>query len=274
MRLPRLFATLSLLVAALTAAESAAAAPRSGFVVYKDMRMGAVTELRDASTGRVFAREASTSAHFMRARRTSECRDSHHTGVGARWKKFEPYLVNHASAPSYLDSAAALAVLRSAHSAWSHPFVTDCRRPRGKSKYRAIFGGPTGVEPSLATLEFDDLNSVGFRRLEGTFCEGPGVVACVIAYSERGAFVEADMIVESDLATQLGGDYAWTTGDTTAADGEGGELALIDVATHEFGHWAGLGHVAKSPALTMFPSVHDGMQTLGLGDMKGLLARY
>jgi hypothetical protein len=26
--------------------------------------------------------------------------------------------------------------------------------------------------------------------------------------------------------------------------------------------------------LTMFPFIHDGMQTLGLGDMKGLLARY
>jgi hypothetical protein len=32
--------------------------------------------------------------------------------------------------------------------------------------------------------------------------------------------------------------------------------------------------VKLSPALTMYPFVHDGMQTLGLGDMKGLLARY
>jgi hypothetical protein len=82
------------------------------------------------------------------------------------------------------------------------------------------------------------------------------------------------MIVESDLATQLGGDYRWTNGDTTDADAVGGEIAVVDVATHEFGHWAGLGHVSKSPELTMFPAIRDGMQTLGLGDMKGVLARY
>ncbi len=37
---------------------------------------------------------------------------------------------------------------------------------------------------------------------------------------------------------------------------------------------AGLDHVESSPALTMFPIVHDGDDTLGLGDMKGLLALY
>ena len=49
---------------------------------------------------------------------------------------------------------------------------------------------------------------------------------------------------------------------------------MIDVATHEFGHFAGLGHANGSPALTMFPHVHDGGQTLGLGDMLGILNLY
>jgi hypothetical protein len=49
---------------------------------------------------------------------------------------------------------------------------------------------------------------------------------------------------------------------------------VIDVATHEWGHFAGLGHARKSPSLTMYPGIRDGMQTLGLGDMKGLRARY
>ena len=50
--------------------------------------------------------------------------------------------------------------------------------------------------------------------------------------------------------------------------------AVIAVATHEFGHFAGLGHADGSPALTMFPYVGDGAQTLGLGDMLGILELY
>jgi hypothetical protein len=95
------------------------------------------------------------------------------------------------------------------------------------------------------------------------------VVACVVAYSKSGRFVEADVAFESDLSV-LGGPYEWTTGDTTA----GTQIALADVATHEWGHFAGLGHVKNSPQLTMFPAIRDGMQTLGLGDMKGMDARY
>ena len=48
----------------------------------------------------------------------------------------------------------------------------------------------------------------------------------------------------------------------------------LDVVTHEWGHFALLGHVNGSPELTMFPSVHDGMQTLGRGDMKGVVGLY
>jgi hypothetical protein len=271
----RLLAVVCAPVLALAAASPALAAsktsqPPSGFYVFKDSRSSGATEFRDGWTGRIASRNVEKAGGGSR----SACSDPRHNIIGARWRGFEPFLVNTGSTPGHLSSAEALADLRAAHSAWEHPFVTDCPNVPGTSRYDAIFGGPTTAPPSLATLEFDGENTVAFGRLEDTVCAGPGVVACVVAYSKAGRFVEADMIVESDLATQLGGDYRWTTGDTTAADTLGGELALIDVATHEFGHWAGLGHVNHSPELTMYPAVRDGMQTLGLGDMKGVLTRY
>jgi hypothetical protein len=267
----RLSVLLGVLALALLAAEAALAGSQtSGFYVFKDMRSGGVIELRDGATGRVLSREVALAEDG----RYSACGDSHHTMVGARWKRFEPYRVNAGSAPAYMAAGEALADLRAAHSAWASPFVTDCGNVPGPSGYRVLDGGTTDAGASLARLQFDGENAVAFGSLAGTVCDGPGVVACVVAYSASGAFTEADMLVESDLAERLGGDYRWTTADTTAADSEGGELALVDVATHEFGHWAGLGHVKNSPELTMFPAVRDGMQTLGLGDVKGLRARY
>lgn len=239
------------------------------FVVYMDLRTSGVVEYRDAATGSVVSRVTAQAGGSG----GSACLDTHHKLVGASWRPFEAYLVNKGSVPGSLSARAALADLQAAHTAWTDPFTTDCPSP-GSSSYRAIYGGTTTAPPSLATLEFDGLNTVAFADLDETVCAGAGVVACVVAYSERARFVEADLILERDLASQLGGDYSWTTAETTDADADGGEIALVDVATHEFGHWAGLDHVEKSPALTMYPSIHDGMQTLGLGDMKGLLALY
>jgi hypothetical protein len=264
---------LTVAVALATAAPAIAANPTKGFYVFKDFRNAGVIEFRDASTGRVLSRDVGLAAGGV----GSACDDSHHTMSGARWRSWEPYFVNGSSTPAGLNAGRALAVLRSAHEAWESPFVTDCPLSvvPGPSPYGgALYGGTTPKEPSLAHLELDGENTVAFGSLDGTVCAGPGVVACVVAYSKSGEYVEADLTVEADLATQLGGPFRWTTGDTTDATDSGGNLALVDVATHEFGHWAGLGHVENSPELTMFPAVRDGMQTLGLGDMKGLLARY
>jgi hypothetical protein len=194
--------------------------------------------------------------------------------IGARWEGWPTYRVNKSSVPSEIDADAAVADIDAAQNAWESPFTTDCSFVPGMTDYQAFDGGTTTAGPSLAfDVTFDGLNTVAFVPLSETICAGPGMVACVVAFSKSGRFVEADMAIESDL-TVLGGDFHWTTGDTTATAGGAGHLALVDVVTHEFGHFAGLGHVKNSPQLTMFPAVRDGWQTLGLGDMKGMLARY
>ena len=270
MRLLRfLTVLLGLLALGGMAAGSALAASDSGFYVFKDMRTSGVTEFRDAK-GKLVWREVSIGEKGAPG---TACGDSHHAMIGARWASFPAYFVNVSSIPDEIDALAALGDLQAAHDAWENPWTTDCSNIPGRSPYVSIYGGESALGASLAEFRFDGANLVEFRSLQGTLCEGPGVVACVVAWSESGRFVEADMALEADL-TSLGGDYGWTTADRTRFAGSGGEFAVSDVATHEFGHFAGLGHVKKSSALTMFPAIHDGMQTLGLGDMKGLLARY
>jgi hypothetical protein len=180
--------------------------------------------------------------------------------------------VNARSIPRYLDRNRALADIVAAHGAWQTPFVTDCERPSGTSPYRAIYGGTTRLRASLAgNVTTDGFNVVEFRSLTGTVCDG--AFACVVVEYEGGRLIEADMLLEAGLTRSGFQDY-WTTDDTTWWNAVEGRYSLNDMATHEWGHFAGLDHAKSSPALTMFPFVHDGMQTLGLGDMKGLLARY
>jgi matrixin len=250
--------------AALAGSALAAPADSTGYYIFKDMRAGAVTEFRDRR-GKLVSREAHA-AH--KGERQSACGDPRYKLAGGRWRDvFPSYLVNvRSSAAAGLDESAALADLVSAHAAWTSPLVTDCQVPRS-SAYQQHFAGPTEQGASTALLELDGLNVVEFRSLSGTFCDG--AVACVVVYSEKGRFLEADMALEAD-AGRFGPGMRWSTGDRTDQD----EFAVVDVATHEWGHFAGLDHVEKSPELTMFPFIHDGMQTLGLGDVRGIRTRY
>jgi hypothetical protein len=264
-----------LIVAAVTAlafagtAHSAASLPESGFLVFKEMRFGSVTEVRSDGTGAVvFTTPAATEPVDP----TNPCADPSYVFAGPRWKWFEEYEVNLASTPSYLRRVPTLVDLVAAHEAWETPFVTECPLPRGKSRYEAEFGGLTRRNASLvAELAVDGVNAVAFQSLAGTVCDR--AAACVVLAFERNKILEADLALEQDL-TRYGFQDFWTTDDTTEFDERGGRWAIIDTATHEFGHFAGLGHVDESPTLTMFPFVHDGAQTLGLGDMLGMLDRY
>jgi hypothetical protein len=267
----RAFLGLCLLIAAGVIANGAFAAgdtPARGFVVYKEFRSYAVVDVRNAA-GRVVSSTVDAAASSDHA---SECDDARHRFFGARWQGFEPYHVNARSIPRYLNASAALGDIVGAHAAWESPFVTECESPSAESPYRAIYGGTTRRSASLAdNVTTDGLNVVEFRSLAGTVCDG--AFACVVVAYESARLTEADMLLEVDL-TRYGFEDYWTTDDATWWNAVEGRYSLSDIATHEFGHVAGLGHVNSSPALTMYPFLHDGMQTLGRGDMVGLLARY
>jgi hypothetical protein len=259
---------LVLALAASAAAASAADLPSHGFLVFKDTLRGeAVVEVRDDSTGRVVARLK----HLPRDWKfTGSCGDPRFQPF-ARWKKSPRYYVNAASIPSYLSPGLARAELVRAQEAWEKRFTTDCRF-RLRSRFNAKDKGNTTLDPTTVTqLEIDRVNVVGWVSLEGTVCDG--ALACVVADFDQGEIFEADLGFERDL-TRYGFQDFWTTDRTTWTDATGGEFAISDVGTHEFGHFLGLDHVPDSPELTMFPLIHDGDDTLGLGDMLGTMLLY
>jgi hypothetical protein len=263
-------ASLLVLVALGSLAGPAAAAelPSHGFIVFKDTLRGEpVVEVRDDFTGRVVTK-------LKHPRRgwdfTGACGDPHFRPF-ARWKKSPKYFVNAASIPDYLDATLARAELVRAQEAWEKRFRTDCRF-RLRSGFNAKDRGDTSLDPTTVTqLEIDRVNVVGWVSLEGTVCDG--ALACVVADFDQGRIFEADLGFERDL-TRYGFQDFWTTSRTTFTTPTGGQFAISDVGTHEFGHFLGLDHVPNSPELTMYTFIHDGDDTLGLGDMLGAFLLY
>ena len=265
-----LLTLLTAAVAALACAVPASASiPDSGYVVFKESRLTSVTEVRAKGTGNVVYSSTSLAGGDAGA---DACSDRSYVFSGPKWRSFEPYHVNMTFTPSHIGQKAALADLKAAHEAWEAPFVTDCKTPKGTAAYVAQYAGTTKKLASLATdLGADGQNAVAFQSLAGSVCDG--ATACVVLLYEKKTIVEADMALERDLTRYGYKDY-WTTDDRTWWNESGGRWSVSDVATHEFGHFAGLDHVPGSPELSMFPFVHDGAQTLGLGDMLGILGRY
>ncbi len=259
------------IVFAFCASSAAAATPaKVGFVVFKDMgRATGVVEFRDKGTGRIVGSSATAGGKTGNG---TACGDSRHKFIGARWASVPTYRINAASVPSYLAQSLSRAQLVSAQEAWEGRFRTDCSNIPGRSPFKATDGGNTSrISTLVSELTRDGVNTVSFQSLAGTVCDG--ALACVVTDYDHGRINEADLALEEDL-TRYGFLDFWTNDSTTWTNSLGGRFAISDVATHEFGHFVGLDHTEKSPELTMFRFIHDGDETLGLGDMKGVLARY
>lgn len=123
--------------------------------------------------------------------------------------------------------------------------------------------GETSRSPRIGTgcLGRDQVNVVGFGSVSGS-----NTLAVACTYGSGGNIVEADMIFSTSKS--------WTPWGNSP--GCSGEFDLKGVATHEFGHWLGLGH-SDGPHQTMYPSIGScdvSTRTLGRGDILGLRALY
>lgn len=127
---------------------------------------------------------------------------------------------------------------------------------------RTTRGTQIGADASCKTG--DGFNTVGF----GALPDGVLGLACVW-YDGQGHAIEADI--------RLAKARKWFAVKPSTCSAQNSVEA---VATHEFGHVFGLGHVAEAAHgnLTMSPAINGPCQTseatLGLGDVKGLRALY
>jgi hypothetical protein len=201
------------------------------------------------------------------------CADRRSKLVGFRWTTPYAWQFRASSTPTSLGRARVeaqlLASVRSITTARN-----DCRRP-DRVNARAVYLGRTSRKPGVRVdasskvhCPRDGRNVVGF----GALPRGMAGLTCVtytVPSRGRGRALEADVLLDKAY-------IRWALGRRGCS---GNEVMLRSVATHEFGHVFGLGHVSEAThgALTMSESIGpcDGSAyTLGLGDILGLERLY
>lgn len=130
-------------------------------------------------------------------------------------------------------------------------------------KGRTTTGVQIGADGSCGGLG-NGVNTVAF----GALPDGVLGLACVW-YDGEGHALEADVRLNK-------GDYKWYADKPSSCSGR---WSIEGVATHEFGHVFGLGHVSEAHGnLTMSPQMNGSCQnseaTLGRGDVKALRSKY
>ena len=179
-------------------------------------------------------------------------------GRGAHWKTTEGYLFNAANLAG-LDSAG-LSVRLGAGSLeqWDSAVSFD------------IFGSGsiTPVLLSADTAAPDGLNEVYFASITN-----PGTIAFTIVWGFFNGPPQGRELIEWDMVFD-DVDYDWSL------TGQAGTMDFWNIAAHEVGHAAGMGHTDTSDACaeqTMFPTAgfgETGKRDLGVGDIAGIAKLY
>jgi hypothetical protein len=132
-----------------------------------------------------------------------------------------------------------------------------------------IFGSYDSSNSGNASSSSDGENNVEFGN-----AGGGGIVAITYIWGRYTGRVSSRYINEWD---QIYDDrYDWTIGDPVGS----GAMDFLDVATHELGHAAGLGHPRTSAACsneTMYAYVATGetkKRDLDTGDLQGIQSLY
>jgi hypothetical protein len=194
------------------------------------------------------------------------CQDRAFHLLPFKWESTWNWWFQYRSTPVEIKRRAAENRLRSAVSSITGE-RNDCGRPDrvdATSRYRGRTTTRPGVNSDTNCGPFDDMNVVGFGTLP------PGVLGLTCTRYQ----VDNMWAVESDVRFNKRW-FGWSTSLATCDN----QAMLRSIATHEFGHVFGLGHVRddKHGNLTMSTAIgpcDDSAFTLGKGDMLGLEQRY
>ena len=175
---------------------------------------------------------------------------------GARWKATEPYLINTANSDN-LSLAFIASTFAQGIEEWDKYVSFD------------LFGLGTATTSVLSaeTSSPDGLNEVFFSSIDD-----PGVIAVTTTWGIYGGPPQNRKLVEWDMVFN-DPDFVW--GDALA------NASLMDfenIAVHELGHAAGLGHPSDSCAQeTMYRFASNGetkKRDLNTGDIQGIQKLY
>ncbi|HSD05452.1 MAG TPA: matrixin family metalloprotease [Nitrosopumilaceae archaeon] len=172
---------------------------------------------------------------------------------GANWKVTEPYIVDSTNQAGLADDFVRTATSTSLET-W------DVQVPA------EIFGSEiAGVVDGLDTQTTDGKNEVMFGSIDD-----PGAIAVTITWGIFGGPPSGRQLVEWDAMFD-DADFAWGNADPAAMD-------FQNIATHEFGHAAGMGHPSNScTEETMYAFADVGetkKRDLNTGDINGIKALY
>ena len=192
------------------------------------------------------------------------CTDRAKSFTGGHWQETFRWSFRVRSTPEDLSRSATITALKRAVGN-----ITGARNDCGRADRvpaTASYLGTSDRRPAPTDggtcASRDGVNVVGFGRLP----TGIAGLTCVWSIGDR--------IVEADIKLDRRARWSTSLGDCSFA-------SMVEaVATHEFGHAFGLGHVseARHGRLTMSEQLdgfcQNGESTLGLGDMLGLEQLY
>lgn len=209
-------------------------------------------QARNAAASAAAAAPAATTAA------TTKCTSTANTRNGYRWASTVQWYYNESSQKSSYAKDA----LRKAANAWTGT-ISSCDRTvtsSARNSYVRLATQAPGLTDKGGCAKSNGYSVVGWGKLPS----GTLGVTCVW-YDGNGIAKESDQ--------RYATSYKWSS---TAAC-SGARFDTQAVATHEWGHLYGLGHVKTGTGQVMEPSggyCDTGSRTLGLGDMTGIAAIY
>lgn len=208
---------------------------------------------------------AASASVFAAAAATGPCLDGAHLTYGHRWGKSYRWRIKASTSPGNLRWAGVITAVKNAaiNVTAAH---NNCNQADRVGAQQTFLGGTkraTGIGATSGCGRPDGVNVVAFGNLAG------GDLAMTCWWTLGGKVVEADVKLNKV-------EYRWVVNVPRRCSRR---YSIEAVATHEFGHVFGLGHVSEAthPTLTMSPTIRSCQRsetTLGLGDLRGLEKKY